>query len=184
MTEDHGLQVKIIMIEEKKEETTKEEVTKPAEEAKKEEKPSKEEDKSTEKEEKKDVPKKFEELIKSIENLSVLELSELVKVLEERFGVSAAAPAAVAPVAAASTEGGEDSGEKSEYNIELKDAGDKKIETIKAVRTITGKGLKEAKDLVDAVAGGPQVIKEGVPTEEAKEAEKTLREAGAVVELK
>ncbi len=182
------------MAEEKKEETTKEETTQPAKEAEKEEKPSKVEDKKVEKEEKhskpskeedkKEVPKKFEDLVKSIENLSVLELSELVKVLEERFGVSAAAPAAVAPAAAAPAEGGGESGEKSEYNIELKDAGDKKIETIKAVRTITGKGLKEAKDLVDAVAGGPQVIKEGVPAEEAKEAEKTLKEAGAVVELK
>ena len=133
---------------------------------------------------KKEVPKKFAELVKSIENLTILELSELVKVLEERFGVSAAAPVAVAAPAATATEGGEGSGEKSEYTVELKDAGDKKIETIKAVRTITGKGLKEAKDLVDAVAGGPQIVKEGVPAEEAKEAEKILKEAGAVVDLK
>ena len=126
-----------------------------------------------------EVPKKFEELVKSIENLTVLELSELVKILEEKFGVSAAAPVAAAPA-----EGGDDGGEKSEYTVELKEAGDKKIEVIKAVRTITGKGLKEAKDLVDGVAEGPQVLKEGVPAEEAKEMEKTLKDAGAVVELK
>jgi large subunit ribosomal protein L7/L12 len=133
-------------------------------------------------EKKVEVPKKFEELVKSIESLTVLELSELVKILEEKFGVSAAAPVAAAPVAAAPAE--EASGEKSEYTIELKETGDKKIEVIKAVRTITGQGLKEAKDLVDAVATGPQIVKEGVPAAEAKEAEKLLKEAGAVVDLK
>lgn len=138
----------------------------------------------TKKEEKVEVPKKFEELVKSIENLSVLELSELVKILEKKFGVTAAAPVTVAaaPAGDAAAEG--DKGEKSEYNVEIKDVGDKKIEVIKAVRTITGKGLKEAKDLVDAVSDGPQVVKEAAPTEEAKEAEKILKEAGAVVELK
>jgi large subunit ribosomal protein L7/L12 len=134
-------------------------------------------------EKKVEVPKKFEELVKNIESLTVLELSELVKILEEKFGVSAAAPVAAAPVAAAATEEA-GAGEKSEYTVEIKETGDKKIEVIKAVRTITGQGLKEAKDLVDAVASGPQVVKEGVPTEEAKEAEKLLKEAGAVVELK
>ena len=133
-------------------------------------------------EKKVEVPKKFEELVKSIESLTVLELSELVKILEEKFGVSAAAPVAAAPVAVAAAE--EASGEKSEYIIELKETGDKKIEVIKAVRTITGQGLKEAKDLVDAVATGPQIVKEGVPAAEAKEAEKLLKEAGAVVDLK
>ena len=136
------------------------------------------------KEEKKvEVPKKFEELVKSIENLSVLELSELVKILEEKFGVSAAAPVAAAP-AAASAGDEQAAEEKSEYNVVLKDAGDKKIEVIKAVRTITGKGLKEAKDLVDGVATEPQVVKEGASVDDAKEAEKTLKDAGAVVELK
>ncbi len=130
-----------------------------------------------------EVPKKFQELVKSIESLSVLELSELVKILEEKFGVSAAAPVAVAAAPAADA-GGEGSGEKSEYTIEIKETGDKKIEVIKAVRTITGKGLKEAKELVDEISNGPQVIKEGVPAEEAKEIEKTLKDAGAVVELK
>ncbi len=142
----------------------------------------KEEKKNTEEVE---VPKKFKDLVGAIEELTVLELSELVKILEEKFGVSAAAPVAAAPVAGAvAAQGEEGGGEKSEYTVELKDAGDKKIEVIKAVRTITGKGLKEAKDLVDGVADGPQIIKENVPTEEAKEAEKTLKDAGAVVELK
>ncbi len=136
-----------------------------------------------EEEGKKEVPKKFENLVKSIEELTVLELSELVKILEEKFGVSAAAPVAAAPVAASAGDSGEKE-EKTEYSIELKSAGDKKIEVIKAVRTITGKGLKEAKDLVDGAADSPQMIKEGVPAEEAKEAEKTLKDAGAVVELK
>ncbi len=133
-------------------------------------------------EKKVEVPKKFEELVKNIEGLTVLELSELVKILEEKFGVSAVAPVA-APVAVAPAIE-EVSGEKSEYIIELKETGDKKIEVIKAVRTITGQGLKEAKDLVDAVATGPQIVKEGVPAAEAKEAEKLLKEAGAVVDLK
>ena len=137
---------------------------------------------SEEKKEKKqvEVPKKFEDIVKNIENLTVLELSELVKILEEKFGVSASAP--VAGAAPAGEEGSSE--EKTEYTVELKGAGDKKIEVIKAVRTITQKGLKEAKDLVDAVADGPQIIKEGVPAEEAKEAEKVLKEAGATVELK
>jgi large subunit ribosomal protein L7/L12 len=136
-------------------------------------------------EKKVEVPKKFEELVKSIESLTVLELSELVKILEEKFGVSAAAPVAMAAPAAGGTPAQEETaGEKSEYTVELKETGDKKIEVIKAVRTITGQGLKEAKDMVDAVASGPQIIKEGVPANEAKEAEKILKEAGAVVELK
>ncbi len=133
-----------------------------------------------------EVPEKFKELVEQIENLSVLELSELVKVLEKRFGVSAAAPMAAAPAAAPAQEGGEEeeSEEKTEYNIEIKDPGDKKIEVIKAVRTITDKGLKEAKELVDSSSSEPQVVKESVPTEEAKEAKKSLEDAGATVELK
>ncbi len=151
-----------------------------------EEKNTKEEVKE-EKEDKKEVevPKKFAELVEKIENLSVLELSELVKVLEEKFGVSAAAPVAVAAAPGAVAGGGEEGEEeKSEYAIHLKGVGDKKIEVIKAVRTITEQGLKEAKDMVDAVAEGPQVIKEGVPAEDAKKAEQLLKDAGAVVELK
>ncbi len=167
----------------KKEEAPSEKETEVKEEKPVEKKEEKKEE--NKKEEKKEVPKKFEEIVKGIENLSVLELSELVKILEERLGVSAAAPVAM-PAAgpAPAGEQEEQAGEKSEYTIHLKDAGDKKIEVIKAVRTATGKGLKEAKDLVDAVSGGPQVVKEGVPADEAKELEKALKEAGATVELK
>ncbi len=141
------------------------------------------ETKESKEEESIEVPEKFEKLVKSIEELTVLELSELVKILEKKFGVSASAPvAAAAPVASGDQEeGGE---EKKEFTVELKEAGDKKIEVIKVVRTITNKGLKEAKDLVDGTAEGPQVIKENVPAEEAKEIEKNLKDAGAVVELK
>ncbi len=141
--------------------------------------------KAEEKKEEVEVPEKFKDIVEKIENLSVLELSELVKVLEEKLGVSAAAPVATAPVATATAgEGDEESKEKSEYNVEMKDIGDKKIEVIKAVRTITEKGLKEAKELVDSVANEPQIVKEAVPTEEAKEIKKTLEDAGATVELK
>jgi len=135
-------------------------------------------------EEEAEVPEKFADLVKSIENLSVLELSELVKILEKKFGVSAAAPvAAAAPAAEGSQEEG-GSEEKSEYDVVLKGAGDNKIEVIKAVRTITEKGLKEAKEMVDSCGDDPQTLKEGVPAEEAKEIEKTLQDAGAAVELK
>lgn len=129
------------------------------------------------------VPKKFEKLVKEIEEMSVLDLSELVKILEEKFGVSAAAPVAVAAAPAA---GGEEAGgeEKSEFTVILKQIGEKKIEVIKVVRDITGKGLKEAKDLVDAAASEPQTIKEAVKKEEADELKKKFEEAGASVELK
>ena len=132
---------------------------------------------------KKEVPAKFKDLVKEIENLSVLDLAELVKVLEDKFGVSAQAPmmmaqGAVAGGAAAAVE------EKSSFNIELKDVGATKINVIKVVRDITAKGLKEAKDLVDAVATGPQMIKENVKKEEAEDIKKKFEEAGAKVELK
>lgn len=130
-----------------------------------------------------EVPEKFKALVKSIEELSVLDLAELVKVLEKKFGVSAAAPMAVA-VAAGGGDAGEAKEEKSSYNVELQGIGDKKIEVIKVVRDITQKGLKEAKDLVDAVETGPQMIKEGAKKEEAEELKKKLEEAGAKVELK
>jgi len=126
------------------------------------------------------VPEKFKDLVEKIEKLSVLELAELVKVLEEKFGVSAQAPAVVAPAAGAAPA----VEEKSIFDIELKDAGGKKIEVIKAVRDITGKGLKEAKDLVDAVSSGPQMLKENVKKEEAEEIKKKLETAGAKLELK
>jgi len=135
------------------------------------------------KEEKKEVevPEKFKDLVEKIEKLSVLDLAELVKILEEKFGVSAAAPVAVAgapQAAGAQEEAGE---EKSEFDIELAEAGTNKIAVIKVVREITEKGLKEAKDVVDKA---PQVIKEGVPKKEAEEFKKKLEEAGAKVNLK
>ncbi len=136
------------------------------------------------KEEKVEVPKKFEKLVKEIEEMSVLDLAELVKILEKKFGVSAQAPVAVAAVGAGAAS--EDSGveEKSEFTIVLKGVGEKKIEVIKVVRDITGKGLKEAKDMVDAAGSEPQTVKEGAKKEEAEELKKKFEAAGASVELK
>lgn len=130
-----------------------------------------------------EIPAKFKDLVEKIEKLSVLELSELVKVLEKKFGVSAAAPIMAVGAVPAGVAGGagESAEEKSSFNVELKSSGSQKIQVIKAVRELTGKGLKEAKDLVDAA---PKVIKEGVTKEEANEIKKKLEEAGAVVELK
>ena len=130
------------------------------------------------------VPGKFKKLVEEIEKLSVLDLAELVKILEKKFGVSAAAPAAVAAVVPVSAEAAADKEEKSIFNIELKEVGGQKIEVIKIVRDVTGKGLKEAKDIVDAVATGPQVIKENVKKEEAEDLKKKLETVGAKVELK
>lgn len=128
------------------------------------------------------VPEKFKKLVEDIEKLSVLDLAELVKVLEEKFGVSAQAP--VAAAAAVSAEAPADKEEKSIFNIELKSIGEKKIDAIKVVRDVTGKGLKEAKDLVDEVASSPQMVKENVKKEEADEIKKKFEAAGAQVELK
>lgn len=133
------------------------------------------------------VPEKFKKLVEEIENLSVLDLAELVKILEKKFGVSASLPVAAPPVAAAGVSAVAAEGaapEKTEFNIELKEVGDKKIEVIKVVRDITGKGLKESKDLVDAVPSGPQMVKENVKKEEAEEMKKKFEGAGAKVELK
>ena len=128
------------------------------------------------------VPEKFKALVEQIEKMSVLELSELVKVLEEKFGVSAAAPVmAMAGMPAGGADADEAAEEKSEFDIELAAAGDAKINVIKAVREITGKGLKDAKDLVDAA---PKVIKEKAPKAEAEEIKKKLEDAGATVNLK
>lgn len=127
-----------------------------------------------------EVPAKFKKLVEQIEELSVLELSELVKALEERFGVSAAAPVAVAAAPAGGDAGGDDDEGKSEFDIVLKDAGAKKIEVIKAVREISGLGLAESKGLVD---GAPKTVKEKMKKEEAEEAKKKLEDAGATVEL-
>lgn len=122
------------------------------------------------------VNPKFDEIIDKIEGMSALELSELVKVLEEKFGVSAAAMAS----APAGGEGGASEDEKTEFNVVLKSAGDQKINIIKAVKEITGLGLKEAKELVD---GAPKPVKEGVKKEDAEEMKKKLEEAGGVVSL-
>ncbi len=128
-----------------------------------------------------EVPAKFTDLVASIEKLSVLELSELVKVLEEKFGVSAAAPMMMAGGPAAGGAAGGAAEEKDEFNVELTSAGESKINVIKVVREVTGLGLKEAKDMVD---GAPQVVKEGAPKAEAEELKKKLEEAGATVTLK
>jgi large subunit ribosomal protein L7/L12 len=121
-----------------------------------------------------------EQVVEFIEKMTVLELAELVKELEEKFGVSAAAPVAVAaaPAAGAAAPAAE---EKDEFDVVLASAGDKKINVIKVVRAATGLGLKEAKDLVD---GAPQTVKEAMPKAEAEELKKQLEEAGAKVELK
>jgi len=127
-----------------------------------------------------EVPEKFKAIVEQVEKMSVLDLSELVKVLEEKFGVSAAAPAmmmaagpaaAAAPVAEA----------KTEFNVELKDFGANKIAVIKVVKEITGLGLADAKALVD---GAPKMVKENVKKEEAEEMKKKIEEAGGKVELK
>ncbi|NLM41063.1 MAG: 50S ribosomal protein L7/L12 [Firmicutes bacterium] len=120
-----------------------------------------------------------EQILEAIENMTVLELSELVKAMEEKFGVSAAAPVAVAAAApAAAAEAAE---EKTEFDVILKSAGDKKINVIKVVRELTSLGLKEAKDLVD---NAPNPVKEGVSKEQAEEIKAKLEEAGATVEIK
>ena len=131
------------------------------------------------------VPEKFKKLVEEIEKMSVLDLAELVKILEKKFGVSAAAPVvAAAPGAPVAGPAGAPVEEKSVFNIELTAVGDKKIEVIKVVRDISEKGLKEAKDLVDAAASAPQMIKENVKKEEAEELKKKFEAAGAKVELK
>ncbi len=126
------------------------------------------------------VPEKFQDLVKKIEELSVLDLSELVKVLEEKFGVSAQ-PAAVAVAAPAAGAGESAAEEKSEFDVELAATGESKIAVIKAVKEITGVGLKDAKDIVE---GAPKVIKEKVAKADAEEMKKKLEEAGATVNLK
>lgn len=128
-----------------------------------------------------EVPKKFQDLVKQIEEMSVLELSELVHVLEDKFGVSAAAPVAVAAAPAAGGDGAGAAAEKSSFNVELTSAGDKKIAVIKAVREATGLGLKDAKDMVDKA---PVVVKENLPKAEAEEMKKKIEEAGGSAELK
>jgi large subunit ribosomal protein L7/L12 len=124
------------------------------------------------------IPAKFKDLVAEIEKMSVLDLAELVKVLEDKFGVSAAAPMAIAMAGAPAAEAAP---VKSEFDIELAVAGDNKIGVIKIVKEITGLGLKEAKDMVDAA---PKIIKTAVKKEEAEEMKKKLVDVGATVNLK
>lgn len=125
------------------------------------------------------VPEKFQKLVAEIEKMSVLDLSELVKILEEKFGVSASAPMMMAAGPAAAGE--EKVEEKTSFDVEITSAGASKIGVIKVVREVTALGLKEAKDLVD---GAPKVVKEGVKKEEAETIKKKLEDAGASVTLK
>lgn len=126
---------------------------------------------------KKEVPAKFQDIVATVEKLSVLDLAELVKVLEDHFGVSAAAPVAVmaAGAGAAAAE------EKTEFSVELSEAGSNKIGVIKVVREVTGLGLKEAKDIVDAA---PKMVKENLPKAEAEELKKKIEDAGGKATLK
>lgn len=124
------------------------------------------------------VPAKFQSLVSEIEKMSVLDLAELVKILEEKFGVSSAAPTMMAAPAAGGAAVAE---EKDAFDVELTEAGASKINVIKVVREVTEMGLKEAKDLVDAA---PKVLKEGLKKEEAEALKKKLEEAGAKVTLK
>ncbi len=128
------------------------------------------------------VPAKFKELVEKIESMSVLDLAELVKILEEKFGVSASPMMMAAPSGASSSEEGADGAEaKDAFTIVLKASGDQKIQVIKVVREVLGLGLKEAKDLVDAA---PKTVKEGLKKAEADDLKAKLEAAGAVVELK
>jgi len=126
-----------------------------------------------------EVPAKFKTLVESIETMSVLDLAELVKLLEKKFGVSAAAPAMM--MAAGAGAAAPAAEEKTSFDVELTACGDNKIGVIKVVREITGLGLKEAKDLVD---GAPKVVKEGVSKDQAEEIKKKLVEAGGTAVVK
>ncbi|MQM72463.1 50S ribosomal protein L7/L12 [uncultured Pseudoramibacter sp.] len=125
------------------------------------------------------MSEKVEKLIEDVKGLTVLELSELVSALEDEFGVSAAAPVAVA--AAPGAAGGDAAAEKTEFDVVLKEVGDQKIKVIKVVRELTGLGLKDAKALVD---GAPKTVKEAVAKDEAEEMKAKIEEVGATVELK
>ena len=122
-----------------------------------------------------------EDILETLSNMSVMEVVDLIAAMEEKFGVSAAAAVAAAPAAAAGDAGGEAAAEKDEFDVVLTGFGDKKVGVIKAVRAITGLGLKEAKDMVE---GAPTTIKEGASKDESEELKKQLEEAGATVELK
>lgn len=128
-----------------------------------------------------EVPDKFKKLIEQIETMSVLDLADLVKVLEKKFGVSAAAPMAMMAMPGAAGAGAAVVEEKDSFNVELTEVGANKIAVIKVVREITSLGLKEAKDMVD---GAPKVVKEGVKKAEAETMKKKIEESGAKVTLK
>ncbi len=172
--------------EEKKEQAPKEDVKEETKEEPKEEtkeEPKKEEvqndNTSSDDDSEVEVPDKFKSLVESIEKMSVLDLHELVKLLEKKFGVSAAA-VAVAGNGPADA-GGAEEDEKSDFNVELKDCGAQKIAVIKVVKAVLGLGLKEAKDMVD---DAPTVLKEGMAKEDAENLKKQIEEAGGTVELK
>ena len=131
--------------------------------------------------EKVEVPAKFKSLVEEVEKMSVLDLAELVKILEKKFGVSAQTPVAMTVSGGTTAAPAE---EKTAFNIELKEVGAQKIEVIKVVRDITAKGLKESKDMVDAAATTPQLVKEGVKKDEAEAIKKKFEAAGAKVEIK
>jgi|TARA_Y100000310_G_C20695695_1_gene825530 large subunit ribosomal protein L7/L12 len=160
-----------VKAEEKAPEAPKEEVKKTEDKSAKKEEPKKEEKPI-------EVPAKFKKIVEEIEKMSVIELNELIKVFEEKFGVSAQAVAAV-PAAGGAEAGGDD--EQNLFAVELTAAGDQKIAVIKAVKGLLGLGLKEAKDAVD---GAPSVLKEGVKKEEAQEMKAKIEEVGGKVELK
>ncbi len=122
-----------------------------------------------------------EDILETISNMTVMEVVELIEAMEEKFGVTAAAAVAAAPVAGGAAAGGEAAAEKDEFDVVMTGFGDNKVAVIKAVRAITGLGLKEAKEMVE---GAPSTIKEGVSKDEAEEVKKQLEEAGASVELK
>lgn len=128
-----------------------------------------------------EVPAKFKSLVEEIEKMSVLDLSELVKVLEEKFGVSGAMPMMMAGAAVGGAGEGAAAAEKTSFNVELKTAGEQKIQVIKVLREATGLGLAESKAIADSA---PKVVKEGLSKEEAEELKGKLEAAGATVELK
>ncbi len=124
-----------------------------------------------------EVPKHLESLVKELEDIKLIDLAELVKILEDKFGVSAAPVTVVAAPAGGASAGDVEQGGKAMVNVVLTGSGEKKIEVIKAIKEITQKGLKECKDLVDAVANEPQMVKEKVKSEEAEEMKKKLEAA-------
>ncbi|OGZ32197.1 MAG: 50S ribosomal protein L7/L12 [Candidatus Niyogibacteria bacterium RIFCSPLOWO2_12_FULL_41_13] len=134
------------------------------------------------KEEKNDIPAKFKDIVEKIESMNVLDLAELVKILEKKFGVSAAMPMmAMQGAGQAATEGEAVVAEKTAFDVELKEAGGQKIQVIKVLKEALGLGLKEAKDIVDAA---PKIVKQGMKKQDAEELKKKLEEAGAKAELK